>query len=138
MNNDIRQITNFSEVVKKASTTYKTIFVGNRFFKTVQYYVLTLEELTGSSNTPINKLGYICEPRGIDFPIMVTTGNESRMISIGKTGMFEVQPEVFKDINKTDAEEINILPEITGLMIPKGVLGSSPINFKLDYSFIIN
>ena len=135
---NIRQVTNFSSAVQSAPTSYRTIFVGNRFYRTIQYYILSLDELTGSSDTPINKLGYVCEPRAFDYPILITTGGETREIAIGKTGMYEVQPEVFKDTNVENAEEIEILPKITSIMVPKGPFGEPPVSFKLDYAFLIN
>jgi hypothetical protein len=133
--NDIRQVTNFSDEVTSCNTVDVSVFVGNSFYITVEYYIIPLNKLTGSSNYPINKLGYICEPRGINYPIMITTGEQQRTIYLGKTGIFEVTPEIFLDINDEGAEALDCTPEITEIRVPKGIPGEEPIKFKLDYVF---
>ena len=134
--NNICQVTNFSDEVTTASQETLSIYIGNKEYINVDYYVLPVSILTGSANTPINKLGYICEPKGIDYPIVITTGGQSRMIYLGKTGMFETMPEIFLDINTEDAEELDCTPEITEIKVPKGIAGDEPIKFKLDYVFL--
>lgn len=133
-NNNIKQVTNFSNEVTSASTETLSIYIGNTEYVDVEYYVLPASVLTGT-NTPINKLGYICEPKGIDYPIVITTGGQSKMIYLGKTGMFETMPEIFLDINAEGAEELDCTPEITEIKVPKGIAGDEPIKFKLDYVF---
>lgn len=127
--NDIRQVTNFSTEVTTAERRYFSIFVGNKKYITAEYRVLTAARLTGSASTPINKVGYVCEPKGIDYPIFLTTGNQSRRIQLGKTGMFETMPETFMNINDDEAEEQDCTPNITEIMVP------ADISFKLDYVF---
>ena len=137
--NNIRQITNFSSEISSAPTTYMSVYIGNKEYVTMEYYILSAAILTGSQNTPINKIGYICEPRGIDIPITITTGGVRRTINIGKTGMYEAMPEIFLNPNEDDDEkELDCIPEITEIRIPKGQLGQEDIKFKLDYSFAIN
>ena len=136
--NNIRQVTNFSTEVTSATQESLRIYRGNKEYITVDYYVLPLSLLTGSSNTPINKLGYVCEPKGIDYPIVITTGEQARFIYLGKTGMFETMPETFLDINDETAEEIECIPRITEIKVPKGIPGENNIKFKLDYAFAIN
>lgn len=142
--NDIRQITNFSDVMSQGTKEYITVTIGDaKRTITALYRSIPVALLTGSANTPINKLGYVCEPRGIDFPIMITTGQTSRTFYLGKTGMFETMPEIFLDINDEDAEELDCTPEITAIKLPVGELGAGfsvaePINFKLDYVFSTN
>lgn len=134
--NDIRQITNYSSEISSAPIVYMSIYIGNERYITVRYRVLSSTILTGSSSIPVNKIGYICEPKGIDFPITITTGGVRRTINIGQTGMYEAMPEIF--LNTTEAEELNFIPEITEIRIPIGQLGDPDIKFKLDYAFAIN
>ena len=136
--NDIRQVTNFSPEVTSASQRTIAVYVGNEEYINVDYYILPVSILTGSSNTPINKLGYVCEPKGIDYPIIITTAGVQRTIYLGKTGMFETMPETFLDINNEEAEELKCIPAITQVEVPKGISGEEPIKFKLDYTFTIN
>lgn len=136
--NDIRQITNFSSEISSAPIVYMSVYIGNGRYITVRYYVLSTAILTGSQNTPVNKIGYICEPRGIDIPITITTGDIRRTINIGKTGMYEVMPEIFLNSTEEEAEELECIPKITEIRVPKGQLGQEDIKFKLDYSFAIN
>ena len=136
--NNIRQITNFSSEVISADLETVSVYIGNREYIDVDYYVLPASILTGSSNIPINKIGYICEPKGIDYPIIITAGGETKTFYLGKTGIFEIAPEKFLDINDEQAEEIDCTPEITQIKVPKSISGENPINFKLDYTFIAN
>lgn len=136
--NDIHQITNFSSEISSAPIVYMSVYVGNKRYITVRYYVLSTSILTGSSNTPVNKIGYVCEPRGIDLPITVTTGDVRRTINIGKTGIYEAMPEIFSGSDNEETEELECIPKITEIRVPKGQLGQEDIKFKLDYSFSIN
>lgn len=133
--NNICQITNFSDIIPQGSISYRTIYVGNTRYFTAVYRELSANLLTGS-NTPINKLGYICEPRGIIFPIALEVNGEYKTFELGKTGIFEVTPEIF-------GGDTEIIPKITGVRVPIGELGAgftvtNPIKFKLDYMFAIN
>ena len=130
--NDARQLTNFSNEVISATTEDITFYIGNKKYITKTYYVLPTSILTGSSSLSINKIGYICEPKGIDYPIILTTGDTPRIIYLGKSGIFEAMRESFLDINAEAEEELDCLPEITEIKVPKD------IQFKLDYSFAIN
>lgn len=136
--NNICQVTNFSSKVTSATTEVISVYIGNKEYVNVEYYVLPASILTDSLNTPINKLGYICEPKGIDYPIILTANRKISTIYLGKTGMFETMPETFSDINDKDNKEIDCIPEITEIKIPKGIAGDIPIKFKLDYVFSIN
>ena len=136
--NNIRQITNFSNEVTSAPVRYVSIIIGDaKKYITAIYCVLPASVLTGSDSTPINKLGYVCEPRGIDYPIMITTGGVLRTIYLGKTGMFETMPEVFLNANDETAEELDCTPKITEVWLPIGER-SNPIKFKFDYVFATN
>ena len=136
--NNISQVTNFSPEVTSATIETIPVFIGNKKYINVDYYVLSSLILTKSSNTPINKLGYICEPKGIDYPIILTINRKVSTIYIGKTGIFELTPETFLNMNDEEAKEIECIPKISEIKIPKSVPGEEPIKFKLDYVFTIN
>ena len=89
------------------------------------------------SNLNIIKFGYCCEPVAIPYPIYLTINGNEQKFEIGKTGMFEVQPEIFKNINNPDAEEEEINITITQVKVPIRVAdGSIPdFNFKIDYVY---
>ena len=134
--NNISQITNFSSEVTSSTIETIPIYIGNSTTSTnVAYYVIPASTLTGSQNISINKLGYICEPKGIDYPIVITTDGQDRIFYLGKTGMFETAPETFLDINDTSATELDCTPEITKVKVPKGIAEDESIKFKLDYTF---
>ena len=133
--NNIKQVTNFSPEVTSAALETIAVYIGNTRYVNVDYYVLPVSILTDSSNTPINKLGYVCEPKGIDYPIVITTNGVDRIIYLGKDGMFETTPETFLDINDTKAVKLNCTPEITKVKVPKSISGEEPIKFKLDYTY---
>jgi len=128
--NNICQITNFSSIISQGTDIYKTILIGNTRYITILYKELSANLLTGS-DAPLNKLGYVCEPRGIIFPIYLQVNGEYKEFELGKTGMFEVTPEIF-------GGDTEIIPKITGVRVPVGEVGTNPINFKLDYMFAIN
>ena len=133
--NYTRQVTNFTPEVTSASQETISVYMNNTEYVDVIYYKLPISILTGSENTPIIKLGYICEPRGIDYPIAVTAGGEKKLFYLGDTGMFELMPETFLDVNDPEAEEIDCTPQITEISVPKGIAGDTPIKFKLDYLY---
>ena len=136
--NNIRQITNFSDEISQGARSYVSILIGNQRRITALYRTLTADILTGSPNTPINKIGYICEPRGIDYPIMIETGGQFRTFQIGKTGMFEVTTETFSE----GGEKVDLVPKITAIRVPigeiSGISVANPIKFKLDYVYSAN
>lgn len=136
--NNIRQVTNFTSEVVSAPQETISVYIGNKEYINVIYYVLSIQALTDLSNTSINKLGYVCEPKGIDYPIIITAGGQTKTFYLDKTGIFEVMPETFLDANDQNAEEIDCIPEITEIKVPKGISGEKPIKFKLDYTYEIN
>ena len=91
---NIKQITNFSDVIKNAP---KEKIDGK------EYYVLNLGHVV--------KFGYICEQKGLHFPIYLKMDNDFVKFNIGKTGMLEVASDV----------------GITGIKVPKKV------SFTVDY-----
>lgn len=128
---NMQQITNFSDVMDTASTVTHRILVGNDHYITAEYAVLTVTALIGNL-IPIIKLGYVCEPKGIDYPIYLMSQGTVKEFYLGKTGMFEIQPETFKDINDEEAQELTHTPQITAIHVPRDIV------FKLDYVYNIN
>lgn len=87
---NIKQITNSSQIVKNTLPVngYKELELGN-----------------------VIKFGYICEQKGISFPIYLKIDNIYEEIRIGKTGMFEISTNV----------------GITAIKVP------DKISFSIDY-----
>ena len=76
----------------------------------------------------IIKFGYCCETKGHIYPIFLQmNGAYTQPTYIGKDGMYEMQPEVFKDANNTEAVESTSDVTITEIMVP------ASIDFTLDY-----
>lgn len=128
----VQQVTNFSDIVKTALVIYKTITIGDQEITNVPYVQLDASLLTGG-NGPLIKIGYACEAKGIGYPIFITNEGQSSAyeISIGKTGMYEVQPEYFKSLNDITYTEKEILPQLSKIQVPKNII------FKLDYVYEI-
>lgn len=122
----IQQVTNFSDVVKNAPVTSRVIDKKN-----VLYYTLQAGDLTRNGSALL-KLGYTCEPKGSQYPIYLMVQNSYKEIWIGITGMFEIQPEIFKNINEESVEDIELIPRVTAIQVPKDIV------FKLDYAYSMN
>lgn len=122
----IQQVTNFSDVVKNAPVTSRVIDEKN-----VLYYTLQAGDLTRNGSALL-KLGYTCEPKGSQYPIYLMVQNSYKEIWIGITGMFEIQPEIFKNINEESVEDIELIPRVTAIQVPKDIV------FKLDYAYSMN
>ena len=76
----------------------------------------------------IIKLGYCCENKGHIYPIFLKmNGTYSMPTYIGKDGMYEMQPETFKDANNIEATKSTSDVIITEVMVP------ADIDFTLDY-----
>lgn len=72
-------------------------------------------------DSPVNKIGFCCEPKGIGSSIIIRNDNGSiQTIVIGKTGMIEYQPEDFKDANDPEAIVEKVIPSISSVVIPSG------------------
>lgn len=122
--NNIGQLTNY-DLVDTPTTPY-TVIVGGRVFTDYPYKIITTEKLKRETF----KLGYCCEPRGIGFPILlafssnVTELRDYTSFEVGKTGMFEFQPE---DFNDTDNPVV-----CYKIAVP------ADIDFTLDYVYSPN
>ena len=91
---------------------------------TEQLYVVAVDD------KKIIKLGYCCENRGHIYPIFLKMNGKWEIIHIGKEGMYEMQPETFKDVNELNSEESISDVVITSVAVPVG------IDFTLDYVFV--
>lgn len=81
-------------------------------------------------STKISKLGYCCEVKGIAYPIFLTINGSEAEFQIGKTGMFEFQPETWKNVNE-DSTERTVEVTCTQIRVP------ADIKFTLDYCYDI-
>ncbi len=93
--NNIRQKTNFDFIVGVP----KDVYVGGELRTGVTYKSILFE-----SN--VFKLGYCTnDNEGMNYPIfLVFSTGEEKEFQIGKTGMFEFQPEEWRDVNDDDTE----------------------------------
>ena len=98
---------------------------------THDYYVLDANKLD-IGNSKIIKLGYcVNEPEGFKYPIFLKIygKNEEVEFQLGKTGMFEFQPELYKNVNQEIIEEETATVYVIRVSVPVGV------NFCLDYCY---
>lgn len=88
---------------------------------------------TNDNNQRIVKLEYCCEPKGIDYPIYLTIKGQGTLpLKVGRNGMYEMQPEDWKNVNIQDPVDKTTDITITGVQVPEG------IEFTLDYVLTIN
>ena len=145
--NNIRQITNFD--LEGASEVSKTILVGGDKGKIITdcpYLVIT-QEMLGSGD--IFKFGYCVNNNiGLGYPIFLgINGNEPIEFQIGKTGMFEFQPEEWVDENDPEDTELKTMQvSLTSVLVPKqswkdedeSLYGKPiPIPFVIDYCYTV-
>ena len=84
------------------------------------------------TNIKINKLGYVCEPKGVQLPIVLITNREGddKRITVyvnKRRGIYEVQTEEF--YSEDPEQELIFEPGIVAVSVPNG------IQFKLDYAY---
>ena len=121
---NICQITNFD--LDSASTVEKVIHKGSEgSLVTADYKIIDQSML----KQPIFKMGYCTEVKGIGYPIFLTIEGNEKEFQIGKTGMYEFQPETYIDINDEDSEERTAEVEVTSIAVPAGIV------FTLDYCY---
>lgn len=147
---NIKQITNFD--IKDLPEVTKTVIAGGDIgydihgYKKVKYKVISQSILKNK----INKFGYCCEPKAIQYPIFLTINGkevevEPQGFQIGKTGMFELQPDTWKDINDFNSEEKEAEVFVTEIKVPWEWINESEdnkrqygFNFKLDFIYSVN
>lgn len=140
---NIKQITNFD--IKNAITTTKNVIAGGdigydkHVYRAVQYKTISQVYLRNS----ITKFGYCCEPKAIQYPIFLTINGIEKEFQIGKSGMFELQPEEWTNVNAYDPEDLETNVIVTEIKVPwrfdevddENYQG---YNFKLDFIYTIN
>ena len=123
-NYNIKQITNYD--ISGYPTVNYSITFPNGDVKTVPY-------ITALDGSQIVKLGYCCEPKGIDYPIYLTIKGQGTLpFKVGRDGMYEMQSEDWKNVNIQDSMNKTTDIIITGVQVPEG------IEFTLDYVLTIN
>ena len=140
--NNIKQITNFD--IKDAITVTKSVIAGGDIGydkhgrRTVEYKVLSQTYLKNN----INKFGYCCEPKAIQYPIFLTINGIEKEFQIGKTGMFELQPDTWQDVNSYNPEEQESNVVVTEIKVPwrfdENENNYQGYNFKLDFVYNAN
>jgi len=123
MNYNIKQITNFDP---HDDTVSKDVKVGGEIRTGLTYNVYSL-------NVEAIKLGYCTNNNeGMNYPIFLTFVNGGeKEFEIGKTGMFEYQPEEWKDINDDTNKEIKTSnTPVNQIKVYEGV------SFVLDYCYL--
>lgn len=114
------------EVFERSTTPDETgKYPINRVTKTISYK-------TAIDNTEIIKLGYCCENKGLMYPIFLEINGSYKEFQIGKTGMFEMSPEEWINVNDINSEEKTSNVVITGVRVP------ADIDFTLEYVISIN
>lgn len=137
-NYNIKQVTNY-DISKDSPTIVHTIDIPKRssIKDASGHYPISMVRTNVNykiaiDNVQILKLGYCCENKGIVYPIYLNVNGSYKQIQVGKNGMYEMQPETWKDINDTSAEEKTSNIIITGVQVPEN------INFTLEYVVSIN
>ena len=120
INYNLKQITNFTAEKLREQNAVDIVNDGEW-----EYYKFTT---THFGNLPMLKFGYICEPSASNIPIYITFSNsQPNKFILGKTVIFEIQPEIFIDKNSVEQLEENITFEITEIRVPTG------FSFSIDY-----
>ena len=134
-NYNIKQVTNYD--VQDNATIQRQITIPNRVpdgkggYKIVDE-IVTVDYKLALDGVNILKLGYCCEPKGVDYPIYLQMNGSYQEFKVGKNGMYEMQPEEWKNVNIQDPIEKTTDVLITGVRVPAG------IEFTLDYVVLIN
>ena len=134
---NVKQITNFD--LKNAVSVNKNVIIGGETYRNVQYKVISQTYLKNN----INKFGYCCEPKAIPYPIFLTINGTEKEFQIGKTGMFELQPDTWQNINDDSSIEQEINVVVTEIKVPwrfnePNDENYQGYNFKLDFIYNVN
>ena len=134
---NIKQITNF-DIDSYPTEEIDVTVAGMSTPRTVIYKIID----NGYISQGIEKFGYCCEPKAISYPIwlVLREGNNlnTKSFEVGKTGMFEVQPENWTNVNDPTAEEETMTVDVVEIKVPwqwkkDPNPGPHGFNFKLDY-----
>lgn len=130
--NDIRQLTNYD--IDSAAEQNMSIKIGGPTGQSLSYpYKIITSAMLGSEH--VIKFGYCTnDNQGMNYPIFLTLDGVEREFQLGKTGMFEFQPEEWKDVNSSNPDEQQMQTarvELSQALVPKD------IPFCLDYIFSV-
>lgn len=125
---NIKQITNFD--LSEADEVIKNIDKGGDLGETIAYpYKIITSAMLENNN--IFKFGYCTNSnQGMNYPIFLILNNVETEFQIGKTGMFEFQPEQWQDVN-VPTEEETAQVSLSGALVPAN------IPFCIDYCYSI-
>jgi len=120
---NIKQLTN-NDITQSTPTKSVQVVFPDKTIDVTYYKMVPVHSFT--------KMGYCCEPKGIGYPIFLDfSGNnsiDSRYFLVGKTGMFEFQDEIWKNINESE-EEYTASITCYAVWVPQD------IKFTLEYSY---
>lgn len=86
------------------------------------------------------KLGFIGNPPIIGLPLILTTSQGEVTVYVGKTGMYELQPEMFKNVNDDESEEEEVVITISKIQVPipkdknGNDMGIEEFTYIIDYA----
>lgn len=126
---NVKQITNHD--LSETATVTKTFYDEGSQTVIIDYpYKVITSSMLGSIN--VVKFGYcINNNQGKKYPIYLTlNGIEDIQFYIGKTGMFEFQPEEWVDVN-ADNEERTATVYLSKVLVP------ADIPFCIDYCYSV-
>lgn len=134
-NYNIKQVTNYdiqdAAIIQKIVSIPSRVSDGNGGYTIVNTDV-TVDYKTAVDGVNILKMGYCCEPKGIDYPIYLQMNGSYKEFKVGRDGMYEMQPENWQNVNLSDPTEKTTDIIITGVRVPAN------IEFTLDYVVSIN
>ena len=124
MSYNIRQKTNFDFDLAEGEP--KDVYVGGELREGLTYKSITFEN-------KVPKLGYCAnDNEGMNYPIFLVfdgEGDTDHEFQIGKTGMFEFQPEDWDDVNNPRSEDDPATVYVTKIKVYED------IPFVVDYCY---
>ena len=120
-----------------ATASYNVAQITNFDIQDLETFIKNdIEYVQYTFPAKIEKLGFCSDPRGIGSTMYLYLENNPDTaipILIGKSGMFEIQPETYSKLNKDNvSENIELKVNIVKIDLPKH------LNFVLDYAYLIN
>ena len=139
---NIKQYTNFSPEIRNAPEVPEVVHTGGDVGQSKEVTYKLIDQTLLKND--IQKFGYCCEPKALQYPIFLTIigqdGPYKEEFQIGKTGMLEIQPEIWMDVNDDDPTEEEANPSVLQIEVP-WYWNEEPdeiLNFKLDFIYNIN
>lgn len=71
------------------------------------------------SDKKILKFGYCCEPSAHIYPIFIKVNGIYRLIYVNKSGMYEMQQEIYGDIEIEELQTSKVI--VTEILVPDGI-----------------